>query len=261
MRMLNYFAIALCLLFVGSPCLAADRLLAEPGELVATSLSVTPALEEAQASDVPLMLYTPRDYSAESKWPLVLFLHGLGESGDGGDELEKVKVHGPCKQVAAGKHFPFVLIAPQNPRPDTYEKVKKAWPPELLAALLDRVESDLSIDSSRIYVTGLSMGGFGSWNLACAQPKRFAAVAPICGGGDVTKVNEAMVQTPVWAFHGEDDNVVPVQRSIEMVDALRAVGGDVRLTVYPGVNHGSWQQTYENPMFYDWLLGCKRAPQ
>jgi len=260
MRQLVCLALTLCFLCFALPSLAADNLVAEPGELIATSVQVTPAGDDTEAKEVPLLLYTPRDYSADKKWPLVLFLHGLGESGEGGEELERVKIHGPCKQISEGKHFPFVVVAPQNPRPGSYEEVKKAWPPELLASLLDRAESDLAIDSDRIYVTGLSMGGFGSWNLACAYPDRLAAVAPICGGGDVTKVTETMAQTPVWAFHGDNDDVVPVEQSIKMVEALRAVGGNVRLTTYPGVNHGSWEQTYDNPMFYDWLLGCKRAP-
>jgi predicted peptidase len=210
--------------------------------------------------DVPLLLYTPEDYEAESKaFPLVIFLHGLGESGAGGDELKRVAVHGPPKQAAAGREFPFVLVSPQCPQPNGVGQVAAAWRPELLLPLVDKIEEDLNIDANRIYLTGLSMGGFGSWRVVAAAPERFAAVVPVCGGGDPSSISSEVKGTSIWAFHGDKDNLVPVAGSRTMVDAVSKAGGRARLTIYPGVGHDSWTQTYDNPMFYDWLLGLRRG--
>lgn len=194
------------------------------------------------------LISLPEGYgSGDQKWPLVLFLHGVGERGS---DLELVKKHGPPKLIAAGKTFPFIMVAPQCPD-------NQWWSEDVLSALLDRIEADYRVDKSRVYLTGLSMGGFGTWRLAAANPGRFAAIAPICGGGDTGTVC-ALKDTPVWAFHGARDMLVPLQESQKMVDKLKSCGGDATLTVYPEAEHDSWTETYENPELYSWMLSHSR---
>lgn len=198
---------------------------------------------------IQYLLYLPKDYEKKKAWPLLLFLHGAGERGD---DLDRVKIHGPPKLIAQGKEFPFIVVSPQCPR-------SRWWEPNELAALLDAVSKQQKVDPDRIYVTGLSMGGFGSWRLAHYQPHRFAAIAPICGGGEPYWTRR-YTHLPVWAFHGAKDRVVPLKRSQEMVDALKERGGNAKLTVYPEAGHDSWTKTYDNPELYKWLLSHKRKP-
>ena len=182
-------------------------------------------------------------------WPLVLFLHGSGERGA---DLTKVKVHGPPRRLAEGERFPFLLVAPQAPEGGW-------WDAKALGALLDEVERTYRVDPDRVYVTGLSMGGYGTWALAEAFPGRFAAIAPVCGGGTPSRICPAVeAGTKVWAFHGVLDDVVPVQRSLEMAERARRCGGDVRLTLYPEAGHDSWTETYADPALYSWLLAQRR---
>jgi len=192
-------------------------------------------------------LGVPDGAAPDGGWPLVLFLHGAGERGE---NLDQVKVHGPPKQAVAARAFPFILVAPQCPE-------GRWWDSEELIRLLDHLEKTQSVDADRIYVTGLSMGGFGSWNLAVAQPRRFAALAPICGGGDPSKAS-AIAHIPAWVFHGERDPVVPADRSREMVEALKAAGGSPKYTEYPDVQHNAWDPAYADPAFYEWLLQQRR---
>lgn len=185
----------------------------------------------------------PESYErSEKKWPLILFLHGAGESGN---DLAKVKAHGLAKVVEGRKDLPFVIVSPQSPG--------RGWNVDTLNALLDQVESDYRIDKSRVYLTGLSMGGFGTWALAEAYPGRFAAIAPICGGGDPTKADR-LKGVPIWAFHGAKDRTVALARSEEMVKAVNEAGGSAKLTIYPDAGHDSWTETYDNPKLYEWFL-------
>ncbi len=150
------------------------------------------------------LLYLPPDYDKHDKWPLVLFLHGAGERGD---DLNAVKRHGPPKLIEGGKQFPFIVVSPQCPK-DHW------WNNELvsLTALLDDVVAKHKVDPDRVYLTGLSMGGFGTSALAGYTPNRFAALIPICGGGEPL-LARAIKHVPVWAFHGGKDPIVPVKRS------------------------------------------------
>jgi len=193
------------------------------------------------------LLYLPKDHDKQDKWPLLIFLHGAGERGD---DLAKVKVHGPPKLIEQGKDYPFVVISPQCPK-------DRWWQPTELLALVDAAAAKYKIDPDRIYLTGLSMGGFGTWGLAALAPERFAAIMPICGGGETLSAAR-LAKLPVWAFHGAQDKVVPLKRSEDMVEALKKVGGDVKLTVYPEAGHDSWTETYNNPEVYTWLLSHQR---
>ncbi|MCP4512810.1 MAG: phospholipase [Fuerstiella sp.] len=193
------------------------------------------------------LLALPKDYTQQKSWPLVLFLHGAGERGD---ELKLVKKHGPPKLIDNGKAFPFIVVSPQCPK-DVW------WEPIELTALLDEIIKNNNIDEDRIYLTGLSMGGFGTWRLAAHSPDRFAAIAPICGGGEPYWARR-FPHLPTWAFHGAKDRVVPLERSQEMIDAVKKNGGLPKLTVYPEAGHDSWTETYNNPQLYEWLLAQKR---
>ncbi len=203
---------------------------------------------------VQYLLYLPRGYAESTqRWPLLLFLHGAGERGD---DLEKVKTHGPPKLIAREeKEFPFVVVSPQCPQDGWWSNEDQI---EMLGALLDHILSRYRIDRDRIYVTGLSMGGFGTWRLAAKHPDRFAAIAPICGGGDPGDA-ASISHLPVWVFHGANDNVVALEKSQEMVDALEKAGSHVRFTIYPQAGHDSWTQTYDNPELYRWFLEHRRS--
>ena len=208
------------------------------------------------------LLFLPDGYAqsgtrkaAEKKWPLLLFLHGIGERGN---DPWKVKVHGPPKVAEKTADFPFIVVSPQCPNGEW-------WSNEVLDALLDEVIAKYKVDTNRVYLTGLSMGGFGAWNLALAYPERFAAVAPLCGGGNPylphgydAQRKAALLSLPFWAFHGDKDTSVALDESERMVSALKKFGCDVKLTVYPGVGHDCWTQTYSKPELYQWILEHER---
>lgn len=197
--------------------------------------------------ELQYLLYLPEDYEkAEKEYPLVLFLHGAGERGN---DIELVKRNGPPKLIEEGKNFPFILVSPQCP-----EQTRWSYQTQSLIALLDEIESKYRVDQNRIYVTGLSMGGQGTWSLALTQPNRFAAIAPICGWTDTWEVCK-IKHLPAWVFHGAKDNVVPVTESQQMFDALKQCGAEnIKLTIYPEANHDAWTETYNNPELYNWLL-------
>ena len=203
--------------------------------------------------ELKYLLYLPEAYTAsKKKWPLILFLHGSGERGD---DVQVVAKHGPPKLVAEGKQFPFIIVSPQCPQWEW-------WPNDLQIAALDgllkEIAANYRVDKDRLYLTGLSMGGFGAWKLAMEYPTRFAAVAPICGKGEPAKA-QLIKDLPIWVFHGAKDPVVPVSNSQDMVDALKKYGGDVRLTIYPEALHDSWTETYNNPELFNWFLQHKRG--
>jgi predicted peptidase len=213
------------------------------------------------------MLFVPQDYKPDGKpWPLMLFLHGLGECSN--DDISRVKIHGPPSFADSRPDFPFVVVTPQLPPPPGYDPesptplkqdellalVSPAWKAKELIQLLNHVQTNLNIDPTRVYATGLSMGGYGTWRLVAEYPERFAAALPICSGGKPCEMARSLSRVPIWAFHGALDPVVPLSESQEMVDAVRGAGGNVRFTVYPDVAHDSWKRAYDNPEVYDWLL-------
>lgn len=195
--------------------------------------------------------YLPKGYgeNPERKWPLMLFLHGAGERGS---NIELVKKHGPPKLIEQGREYPFIIVSPQCPSGVWWTEMTDA-----LVALLDDVQAKYAVDPNRVYLTGLSMGGFGSWTLGCRHPERFAALAPICGGGE-WYLAERLKNVPVWVFHGAQDPVVALRESQEMVTALERAGGNVRLTIYPDAGHDSWTEAYNDPKLYEWFLSHRR---
>ena len=185
----------------------------------------------------------------EKKFPLLLFLHGGGESGE---SLVKVKGNGPPKLIAQGKKFPFLILAPQNPHK------KMWWDVRAVKQLLDTVVANNKVDPSRIYLTGLSRGGGAAWEMAVQYPETFAAMAVVCGMTPLPYASWIDKRMPIWVFHGIDDESIPISESDTMVEKLREMGYDVRFTRYKGVGHESWIQAYDTETLYDWFVAQKR---
>lgn len=208
------------------------------------------AREFCTSIQVDYLLYLPKDYNENNtkKWPLILFLHGAGERGD---NAKFVQIWGPA-QIVEEKDLPFIVLSPQCPG-------DKSWANLLLPVkeLLDEIIIKYRVDLSRIYVTGLSMGGYGTFLMMENYSKYFAAYAPICGGGNPMAVS-SYAHVPGWVFHGDRDNAVPLYRSQAMVDSLKAKGADVKFTVYKGMDHYSWIPAYSESGLFDWFLTIKK---
>jgi predicted peptidase len=249
--MRNFRLVCLASVVVGSCCLSGGRMAANGKSGRGGQSEQMFEKEITKKVSLKYLLYLPKGYGEkkDQKWPLLLFLHGAGERGS---DLNLVKKHGPPKLIDQGKELPFVVVSPQCP-------TSSWWPEQVdaLTALLDEIQSKYAVDADRVYLTGLSMGGFGTWTLACRYPERFAALAPICGGGDKYLVSR-LKNVPVWVFHGAKDPVVPLQSSTDMVEALKRAGGNVQFTVYPEAQHDSWTETYNNPKLYEWFLSQRR---
>lgn len=203
------------------------------------------------------LLYLPRAYGEKDKepWPLLVFLHGAGERGN---DLEIVRRTGLPSLLEPAQTAPvdsilldrFIIASPQCPA-DTH------WQPEQVMALIEHLAKEFPVDHERIYLTGFSMGGFGTWATAIQYPERLAAIAPLAGGGDPPQA-ERLTRLPIWAFHGGKDETVSLESSQKTVDAVRQCGGRAKLTVYPDAGHGICEETYRNPELFTWLLSHKR---
>ncbi|MBN1897304.1 MAG: prolyl oligopeptidase family serine peptidase [Spirochaetes bacterium] len=202
--------------------------------------------------DLNYLLYLPTDYQKDphKKWPLMLFLHGSEERGD---EVTKVKRNGLPKIIEQGMELPFVVVAPQCPKNKVWDLLIRE-----LDALLHYIEKKYAIDHKRVCLTGLSMGGTGCWHFSVLYPDRFAAIIPICGStsGMLGFPERAGVlkHVPIWVFHGQKDDVVPVNESRMLVNTLRQCKGKVKFTIYSNAYHDSWSRTYKNKKLYEWLL-------
>ncbi len=200
----------------------------------------------------PYLLSLPEGYAAdtEKKWPLIVFLHGSGERGD---NLELLKKHGPPKLIEAGQKFPAVIVSPQV-------APHNIWNPHGVKALTDEIMRKYRIDADRVYLTGISMGGFGTWDTAMEYPETWAAIMPICGGAGVRFVMvERIKSLPTWIFHGAKDPVVDPVYSKSMNNVLTKLGAPVKFTLYPEAQHDSWTVTYDNPEVWKWLFEQKRG--
>jgi predicted peptidase len=192
---------------------------------------------------LPYLQFLPEGYE-DGKHPLVIFLHGAGERGS---DLEMLKKHGPPETAMDGHGFPFILIAPQCP-PGRW------WNPDEVVSLTRELVKTLRVDPTRVHLTGLSMGGFGTWACLAKAPELYASGVPICGGGDPATA-EAIKGIPIWAFHGEKDQAVPVAKTREMEAALLKAGTkQFRATYYPEEGHESWIPAYNNPALLAWMM-------
>ncbi len=217
-------------------------------------------------------VYIPADYSTETNWPVILFLHGAGERGADG-LLQTTVGLGPAIRRKPSR-YPAIVIFPQA-------SVDSQWvgaPAEMALATLTQTMGEFSVDPTRVYLTGLSMGGHGTWYLAYRHPELFAAVVPICGwipdfvgfagsvpvvpadsGAAIPALARRLAETPVWIFHGEMDSVVPASGSREPAAALQAVSANARYTEYLGLGHNSWDATYASAEFTEWLFAQRRS--
>ena len=202
--------------------------------------------------DLQYALYLPDDYPDSGEtYPLVLFLHGAGERGG---NLDLVKIHGIPKLIDEGKSFPFITISPQCPDEGYWDRPEYV---RSLISLIKEIMKTYAVDKTRVYGTGLSMGGLGTLAIAIKEPGLFAAIIPVCGGADLKKIDR-INQLPIWLFHGDADSVIPVENSLSIYDALKPINEHVFLTIYKGVGHDSWTETYENEAVYEWLLTYRK---
>ncbi len=193
------------------------------------------------------LLFLPSNQSKaiDGKLPMIVFLHGAGERGT---DIELVKTHGPPKMVEQDKNFPFIVLSPQCPKGERWNALQ-------LNLLIDQIIDNYPVDTNRIYLTGLSMGGFGTWDTAIEYPKKFAAIAPICGGSIIHAFQVDKVKhIPTWVFHGALDEVVPISNSSKIVRAAKKLDANIKFTVYAEAGHDSWTATYNNPDLYKWFL-------
>jgi predicted peptidase len=201
---------------------------------------------------IDYLLYLPTGYGRRKaqRWPLILFLHGAGERGDDPTLLMHTALP---RALEDWDDFPFIVVSPQCPTGSWWQRDIHR-----LAQLLASITATLAADPARVYLTGVSMGGYATWHLGACYPERFAALAPICGYGLRSQGFPervcALRDVPVWAFHGEHDEVVPLEAGQSLVDALRVCGGEVQLTVYPQTGHDAWTRAYADPALYAWLL-------
>jgi predicted peptidase len=216
------------------------------------TLQSLPASVAAQTDNIndAYWLYLPKRYAAagkENPLPLIIFLHGSSKRGR---DIQLVKSNGLPPLLDQKDDFDFAVASPQSLSKYAWQA---CWQPDDLILLLNHLLAEYHLDPNRVYLTGLSMGGYGTWACLAKHANRFAAAAPICGGGDPVWA-KVIGGVPVWAFHGEADYVVPLRRSQEMVEAIQAAGGNAKLTSYPDVGHDSFTQTYANPELYAWFL-------
>jgi predicted peptidase len=205
-----------------------------------------------QTAQLDYLLYRPPGYGNDpaQHWPLILFLHGAGGRGS---DLELVKRDGIPHNLEMGHDLPFIVVSPQCPA-DSHWTLHV----EALKALLNDVVTRHAVDEHRLYVTGMSLGGAGTWMLAGAYPELFAAIAPL-SSRIVPLPLSRLKNLPIWVFHGDADEAMPVSETHRTVDALKAIGGNVKLTIYPGAGHDTWALTYNNPELYTWFLSHKRS--
>jgi len=201
------------------------------------------------------LISLPLQYSSEeADWPLILFLHGAGERGN---NLQLLRKHGIPRIVSEMADFPFITISPQCPENDWWlNKLQD------LKFLLDTVIKQYRVDISKMYLTGLSMGGFGTWHMAVEYPDLFAAIAPVCGGGlGILGFPERVLEIkdlPIWAFHGGKDNIVSAEESRILIRTLKDAGGRPLLKIYPEAGHDSWTETYSDPELYEWFMSNQK---
>ena len=207
---------------------------------------------------VPYLLYLPKDFISskgteksanDQNFGLLFFLHGRGESNG---PLNLVAKWGPPRLAARGDDLPYIIVSPQCPADDSWSSETQQT---RLTELLEHVTATYPIDPNRTFLTGLSMGGFGSWAFIAKHPDRFAAAVIVCGGGDPATA-EKLTNTPIWTFHGDQDGAVPYQRTVDMVDAIKAAGGTkIRFTGLEHFGHNTWSAVYATPAVYQWMEG------
>jgi len=202
------------------------------------------AVEKQNKDSLGYILYAPEKVTEDT--PLIVFLHGAGERGNGKDELELVNKNALPKYISEGAEYPAFVLCPQCP-------AGFVWNNNVfrLKDLIDSVMTEYSV--KKVAITGISMGGYGTWEMGMCYPRFFRCMAPVCGGGLSWRTYE-LVNEKIWAFHGNADSVVPYNNSVEMVDCTNKNGGNAKLTIFPGVDHNSWDPAYLETELVDWIL-------
>ncbi len=198
-------------------------------------------------------IYLPDNYS-KVKLPLVLFLHGAGERGE---DLGLIETHGLPKLIKKGKNFPFIIIAPQCP---SHLWWSDPLPVDLLSSLIDEVLLLDFVDEKQVYCTGLSMGGYGTFALSIKRPELFSAIISICGGVDIQNYFKLknLKNMPIWMFHGDQDQIIPLNNSEQIYNVLKSKNKNIKLTVYKNTGHNSWDKAYDDKRIYSWFLKFKK---
>jgi predicted peptidase len=204
--------------------------------------------KDAAGHEAKYVIFVPHAYDGEQAFPLIFFLHGHGESGADGKKQAKVGLGSAIRKQE--NTFPFIVVFPQSQK---YTWKTDSEDTRRALDILAEVEKEFRVDPRRVYLTGLSMGGYGTWGLAAKYPERWAAIVPICGGGR-TDSAAAIKNIPCWCFHGAADPTVPVANSRKMIAAMKEAGGAPKYTEYPGVKHNSWDKAYATKELYEWLL-------
>lgn len=216
---------------------------------------------------MPYRLLKPEQIEPGQDYPLVLFLHGAGERGTD-NALQLVHGAGAFATPESRRNHPCFVVCPQCPLDRRWVEVDWGLPSHtmpktasvpltLVFELVDKLAAELPVDKQRLYITGLSMGGFGTWDAIARRPQYFAAAIPICGGGDTAQAPK-LVGLPLWAFHGDQDPVVKPRRTADMIAAIRKAGGTPKMTMYRGVQHDAWSRTYADPAVLEWLFAQKK---
>ncbi len=263
MKYLNTCTLTLAALVIG----AVSTTQAQDNEMKTTGyLNKTVAVNETEDQYV---VYVPEDYTADRAWPLIVFLHGAGERGDDNETPLKQGIVNAIKKDPT--RFPAIVLIPQCPKEQDWNTCHDS-----LDAQMAATQEQYNIDNKRIYLTGLSMGGYGTWLWGAIHTDTFAALMPICGGGDPYDIQKllnvgggnpygsmasrlrALATVPIWAFHGGSDSVVPVERSRDMVAAIKERGGNIKYTEFEGVDHNSWDKAYQETESIEWLLKQKK---
>jgi predicted peptidase len=203
---------------------------------------------KGKETEVKYIVFVPKDYDGSKEFPVILFLHGAGETGTDGKRQAEVGLGKAIRKKQ--EKFPFITVFPQSQKGGWGANSAEG---KRAIAILEEVEKDYKTDKKRVYLTGLSMGGFGTWSQAVAHPKRWAAIAPICGGGDPNSADK-IKDIPCWCFHGDADTSVNVQKSRDMIKALKDAGANPKYDEYPKVGHNSWDRAYATAELYEWFL-------
>ena len=258
------------LIYILFSVVVAASLMAAPAEARKTETGFLDRTVTVAGTEYKYQVFVPDNWTKKTKWPVILFLHGAGERGDDGLIQTEVGIGTAIRRYRS--RFPAVIVMPQCRRNDWWAESNMA---DVAMATLAQAQKEFHGDPTRIYLTGLSMGGYGTWYLAGKYPGKFAAIAPICGGilvpdmarqqsaddnSPYTEAAKKIGKTPVWIFHGGDDPVVPVTESRRMDEAMKALGGEVHYTEYPGVGHNSWEKAYAEPDFISWMLSTSAIP-
>jgi predicted peptidase len=232
---------------------ALGSLLASPASAQEKVTGFLDKTVSAGGTTMSYVVYVPRDYTPDRKWPVILFLHGSGERGTDGLKQSQVGLGGAVRLYP--ERYPAIVVMPQCAPNQRWSDTQA----DLAMQALDRTVQEYHGDPDRLYLTGLSMGGAGSWYLGTRYPEKFAAVVSLCGGGDIPAIAEKLAKKPVWVFVGDQDRPQTVEFCRNVAEALKSAGSTtVKLTVYPGVPHNCWDKAYAEKDLTDWLFAQKK---